>query len=316
MERLADITELLLKLKNQTYTNHEILLVVEHSEELLRKLTDFIAKKNMSNTRIIFTKKILGLSGARNLGIKEAKGEFVAIIDDDAVPTVEWLEQAVYCLTLSPLVIGVTGPAIPLWKDKPLEWLPDELQWIIGATTWWDKESLCEVRHAWGMNLAFKREAFEKCNGFSELHGLKKGETEGIDRFPHEDVEFSLRVRNFTKKRILYNPNMKVFHKVSSRKMNIKFFAQHAYVQGFAKRMLKELNGKYRDLSNSENSLDREFTVLKRVFTRVLPSSIMEFPKKPILTIHKLVVVMVVLFFLAIGYFSPFYLVVRHHSKN
>ena len=316
LSRLNDIEELLLKLKHQTYATYEIVIVIESSVKLLEKIQSFIKKNAMLNVKTVFTKEILGLSGARNLGVKEANGEYIAIIDDDAVPTTEWLEQAVNCLNISSTVIGATGPAIPLWKDKPLEWLPLELQWIIGATTWWDKKGICDVRHAWGMNLAFKREAFIKCYGFSENHGLKKGEEEGIKRFPHEDVEFSLRVRRTTRKRILYNPKMIVYHKVTSRKMNIKFFAKHAYVQGFAKRMVKEITNQYSDLPNCEKSLDREYDVLGRIFTVLVPSAIREMTEKPAMSMRKLLTTSVILFFLAAGYFSPFYFVVKANQEK
>jgi glucosyl-dolichyl phosphate glucuronosyltransferase len=316
LARLGDIEELLLELQHQTYRNFEIVVVVESSVNLLEKIQDFVKQNAMLNVRIIFSKDVLGLSGARNLGVRQATGDYIAIIDDDAVPTSEWLEQAVNCLNLSSTVIGVTGPAVPLWKDQPLEWLPLELQWIIGATTWWEKKQVCDVRHAWGMNMAFKRKAFNLCGGFSEKHGLKKGEAEGVKRFPHEDVEFSLRVRKVTKKRILYNPSMKVFHKVTSRKMNICFFAQNAYVQGFAKRMLKKLAHDYDELPKGEIALDREYALFRRLAKRTIPNILKELPKKPSVNIKKLLSIEIVIFFLALGYLSPFNMILSNHFKE
>jgi GT2 family glycosyltransferase len=311
MERFPDILELLCTLEKQTYSNEEILLVVENSKELLSKLKTYVEDNEFRNVKILFSEEVLGLSGARNIGVKGAKGELIAIIDDDAVPTTVWLEEAVKSLNLHPSIIGATGPAVPLWKDQPLEWLPSELQWIIGATTWWERDCLCEVRHAWGMNMAFKREAFETCGGFSESHGLKRGEEEGIERFPHEDVEFSLRVRKFTGKRIVYNPAMKVYHKVTARKMNLRFFAKHAYVQGFAKRMLKDLSKEDKDFPDGEDTLDREYVLLRRIFRVSIPSIFREIPRKPVLGLRKLFVTATILFFLAVGYYSPFFLRVK-----
>jgi glucosyl-dolichyl phosphate glucuronosyltransferase len=313
--RLQDIMELLIALENQTYSNFEILLAIESSEELCRRLRAFVKSQGFRNLKIIFSEKNLGLSGGRNEGIKEANGDFIAIIDDDALPVKNWLETGINSLNLNESVIGATGPAIPLWKDAPLDWLPQELGWIIGASTWWQKAEICDVRHAWGMNMIFKRDAFKICGGFSESHGLKRGEEEGINRFPHEDVEFSIRVRKLTRKRIIFNPEMKVFHKVRARKMNILFFAKNAYVQGFAKRMVKELSRKLDD-NNDELKLGREYQLLKAILAKVFPQALIKLPKEPSKSMRKITAITIVLSFLLIGYSSPFYGFVRRKKQK
>jgi GT2 family glycosyltransferase len=305
VKNFYNIIELLNALNRQTYSKLEIIAIIDGSKYLFESLKNR-SDIYLQSTQVVLTNKVLGLSGARNLGAKISKGKIIAFIDDDAVPLVNWVEEIVKSFKLDPSIAVVTGPALPLWEDKPIDWIPRELQWIIGATTWYDENKVCDVRHAWGMNMAFRRDIFLACNGFSTIHGLRRGEREGINRFPHEDVEFCLRLKRRTGMRIVYNPNVKVFHRVSRRKLTIKFFAKHAYVQGFAKRMLKELAKKYGE--DAKDMLSREYGLLKRVLFVTIPKIFKEIPKRPESSLNKLFVTMIILFFLAIGYYSPFFL--------
>jgi GT2 family glycosyltransferase len=304
VKNFSNIVKLLSVLNKQSYSNLEVIIIVDGDKNLFERLKTHNCGRDQ-NARVIFTDNMLGLSGARNLGARISRGEIIAFIDDDAIPSVDWVEKIIETFKLDPFIAAVTGPAFPLWEDKPIDWIPRELQWIIGTTVWYDEDKVCDVRHAWGMNMAFRRDIFLICNGFSIIHGLKRGEREGIDRFPHEDVEFCLRLKRKTGMRIVYNPNVKVFHKVSRRKLTVKFFAKHAYVQGFAKRMLKELIKKYGE--NAKDMLSREYELLEHVLFVTIPKIFKEIPRKPKSGLNKLFVTMIILFFLAIGYYSPFF---------
>lgn len=195
LDRLNDITELLDSLKTQTRNPDEIIMVVEKSVELHDRVKQYVEEKTAQNIQVVFNDGEPGLSAGRNLGIKEAKGDIIAFIDDDALPSPDWAEELVKTYR-DDSVIGVTGPAVPLWEDESMAWFPEEFNWIIGGTAWYaDSRSngITPVRNVWGMNMAFRKEAFELAGVFSTKLGLNSDK----GTLAEED-ELSIRIRQKT----------------------------------------------------------------------------------------------------------------------
>ena len=69
-------------IKNQTYKNLEIIIIYDDEDYSDLK---YIKKITRSDTRIklILNKNILGAGQSRNLGIKKAKGKYIAFLDAD-----------------------------------------------------------------------------------------------------------------------------------------------------------------------------------------------------------------------------------------
>ena len=67
---------------NQTYINLQIILVDDASTDISGQICDNFAKQD-SRIQVIHRKKNGGQSCARNTGLKHAKGEWVAFIDND-----------------------------------------------------------------------------------------------------------------------------------------------------------------------------------------------------------------------------------------
>ena len=79
---------------NQTYTNIEVIVVDdgsnEETKEVLKKLEPKITK--------LITQKNKGQSSARNIGIKEAKGEYILVLDSDDFFEPTFCEKAIEIL--------------------------------------------------------------------------------------------------------------------------------------------------------------------------------------------------------------------------
>lgn len=74
----------------QTFTDWECLLIDDGSPDNSGKICDEYAKKD-SRFRV-FHKENGGVSSARNLGVQEASGEWIAFIDSDDIVLCNWLE--------------------------------------------------------------------------------------------------------------------------------------------------------------------------------------------------------------------------------
>ncbi len=300
-KRLGDIFELLNSIKAQTYSNIETIFVAERSRELYDRTKAYVQENGIPNARVIFNDGELGLSAARNLGIKKAMGDIIAFVDDDVLISPDWAEEMIKTYE-DDSVIAVTGPAFPLWDDESAaSWFPEEFYWIMSCTAWSAWDDMKEVRNAWGMNMSFRREAFEKAGLFTSDFGLCNSKRTGWVDPPSEDVDMSLRARAKTGKHIFYNPNAKVRHRVYNYRISQSFIKQRAYSVGYQRRILKKLypeNGKDSDLLSQEHQL------LRRILTRLFPDIARQFFTNPVIAWRKLQVSVTVLFSVALGYYS------------
>lgn len=71
---------------NQTYTNWELILVDDMSTDNSVEIIDEYKKNHPNkNIRLIKLKKKGMAAGARNRGIEEAKGKYIAFLDADDI---------------------------------------------------------------------------------------------------------------------------------------------------------------------------------------------------------------------------------------
>ena len=74
----------------QSYNNIEVILIDDGSTDKSGNICDKLA---LSDSRIVVKhKKNGGLSSARNMGIDEAKGEYITFIDSDDVISEDYIE--------------------------------------------------------------------------------------------------------------------------------------------------------------------------------------------------------------------------------
>ncbi|RJR35249.1 MAG: glycosyltransferase [Desulfobacteraceae bacterium] len=113
-----------------------------------------------------------GLNSARNRALREARHEFVAFIDDDAVPDPDWL-QVLLSNFDDPLVFCVTGLTMPLeLETKAQEWFERCSPFGRGFTRVVYDSSNCSPpsagRAGAGVNMAFRRSVLNHVGSFDE----------------------------------------------------------------------------------------------------------------------------------------------------
>ncbi|MEM3434253.1 MAG: glycosyltransferase [Candidatus Methanomethyliaceae archaeon] len=143
-----------------------------------------------------------GLSYARNRGIREAKGEIIAFIDDDVVVIPNWASSILEIFQQLPEVDCLTGPVEPDWEQgEAPRWMNDELLFSVGVGNYGDKPKfLVGKEYPIGANMAFRRTVFARVGCFNTLLGRV-----GTTLLSYEDVEFVDRLRRMGGS-VLYHP--------------------------------------------------------------------------------------------------------------
>ncbi|MFC2002718.1 glycosyltransferase [Chloroflexota bacterium] len=299
LDRFKDIIELLNSIKNQIYSNIEIILVAERSRELYENIKAYLLEELTLNAKLVFNDGEQGASAGRNLGIKEANGDIIAFVDDDTVLFPDWAEQLIKTYQ-DESIIGVAGSCDPLWEDEYMDWFPQELYWILGCTGWSEWTEKDEIRNGAGANLSFRRGNLEDCKFLTDL-GPKRHEDNSWAQGLAEDAELSIRIQRETGKPIIYNPKVKLKHKVYKYRLSLKYITERSYQVGCSRSMLKKL---YTQSNKSTTLLSPEYNLMKRIFTRLFPDILKGFFKNPAIAWRKLWVTVIALFFVALGYFA------------
>lgn len=298
--RFQDVIALMESICAQRYCEIEVILVVEGSKTLYDNLASYLEENSICRVQLIFSPKCLGLSSARNLGIEASKGDIIAFVDDDVILGQNWAEQMVKSYGDSS-IIGVTGPALPLWEDESMSWLPKELYWLIGCTAWCDWKGMRKVRNVWGMNMSFRREAFKSTGGFSKEIGGVRGR-----RLHGEETELSIRVIRRTGKTIVYNPDVKVCHKVRRRRLTTLSIARASYWMGYTRHQLKTMFPPR--CRSSTDLLEPEHQLLKSILTELLPKTFRAFFPSPRISCRKIWITALSLTFVFSGYLSHLFI--------
>jgi len=122
--RLQSLDLLLGKLQNQN-TNRLFTysIVVVDNDHTQSAKSIVISYKKKSIIEIDYCNEpIQNISLARNKAVKNAKGDFVAFIDDDEFPDENWLIN-MYKTCNKYKAAGVLGPVKPYFENKPPEWI-------------------------------------------------------------------------------------------------------------------------------------------------------------------------------------------------
>jgi glycosyltransferase involved in cell wall biosynthesis len=261
-ERFQEVYQCIGSLKNQKKTPLEIILVLDPIDELV----EFYRSQFSSVAKIAVSDKF-GLSAARNKGVRIARGEIVAFIDDDATADENWLERLLVNYD-DPDVIGVGGRIDPNWEEPRPFWFPEELDWVFGCSYRGQESKRRAIRNPIGCNMSFRRSVFDEVGFFRS----------DIGRFGNallcdEDTEFSVRALDkIQNSRIMYEPLAVVHHNVGKKRARLKYLWKRSFYEGLSKAMISTS-------SVSSEILSTENVYLKYLFSVSIPSRLKKFYK-------------------------------------
>jgi GT2 family glycosyltransferase len=192
----AQIGRTLEALLANSYPSFEILVVDDASTDATRSSVEAFCASG--RVRLIHNGECVGPSRATNLAARQTGADFLFLIDGDCTPAADWIEQGARSLRTTG-VCAVEG-AVYYAEPRPTfrHRVPINPFYNLARR---GPLTVPQTDYA-NTSFAVRRDAFLAVGGFNE------------ERYPYgrEDTDLGLRLRRLG--RIVYNPDMKVTHKV------------------------------------------------------------------------------------------------------
>lgn len=206
----------------------EVLVVDNNSTDQTRKVVQEFCNRSPHRFRYLFESQ-QGKSHALNSGIREARGNILAFMDDDVTVHPSWLQSLTAPLR-SDEWAGAGGRIVPAWTFSPPRWLFADSYHAAGPLVGFHPSpNAGRLKEApIGTNMAFRKKMFEKYGYFRTDLGPRPG-----SEIRNEDTEFGDRLLNGGE-RLRYEPSALVFHPVTSDRINKKYFLKWWFNKGEA----------------------------------------------------------------------------------
>jgi glycosyltransferase involved in cell wall biosynthesis len=194
-----------------------------------------------------------GVSAARNAGARAATTDYIAYIDDDAIPSETWVEAILDAINERgcdrPALLG--GRILPKWEALLPAWWPPALRGLLSiieheGTGEYRSNELPPALEPYGCNMIVHVRSLLDTGGF----GCAIGRIAGI-LLSDEDIQLAWRLQDegFS---VRYDSNIVVFHQIQAKRLNPEWLLSRLYWQGastvLSRRMLHDGNAVWREL--------------------------------------------------------------------
>jgi glycosyltransferase involved in cell wall biosynthesis len=211
---------------------YEVLVVDNGSTDDTREICSDLVSRH-ENVRYVYEDS-LGLSYARNRGVAEAGGTYVAFLDDDARARADWLSAILRVFReVDPRPGCVSGKILPEWEVDPPEWMNDRLKGQLALQDWGDRSHFIG-ENEWfaGASLAYEKETLLSAGAFDPDLGRI-----GDNLLSMEEDLLRCRIES-AGKRYFYDPGIVARHFIKKERLKKEWFEERAYWNGFSNAVL------------------------------------------------------------------------------
>jgi glycosyltransferase involved in cell wall biosynthesis len=196
----------------------EVLVVDNNSTDQTHQVVESFCCQYPGRFRYLFEPQS-GKSHALNAGIRGARGEILAFMDDDVIVEPTWLQNLTASLHHGEWA-GSGGRILPEPAFSPPPWLPAKGPYALLPLAVFDLGVKAGplLEPPYGTNMAFLKQMFEKYGGFRTDLGPQPG-----SEIRGEDTEFGRRVL-LAGERLWYEPSAVVYHPAPEQRVRKEYF--------------------------------------------------------------------------------------------
>lgn len=180
-----------------------------------------------------FLEQSQGLSFARNRGMKEARGELLVFLDDDAFARKDYLKNLEYQLTTHPDMAAFGGKITPLYESGQVpSWMSRwSYSWVSALNM--GKEVCLFAQNAFpiGANMGFRQACVSRYGYFNTDLGRNKN-----NLMAGEEKDFFNRLKA-GKEKIYYFPDIEVLHVIPIQRTTSDYIKKLALGIGKSERI-------------------------------------------------------------------------------
>jgi hypothetical protein len=228
LDRWTELVAACTAVNEQLRAGDSLIVVIDHNAELFDRACSQIS------AQVVASDGPQGLSGARNTGVRLAKADIVAFLDDDATPAAGWLEPLRAAFADSSVAV-VGGAVHPRWEGGSApRWFPSEYLWVVGCDYAGLPANGAEMRNPIGANMAVRRIGFDLVGPFSTGVGRLGTVPVGC-----EETEWCIRLKQASPdSRVVRETASAVDHLVPRSRQTVKYFVRRCYHEGRSKAWL------------------------------------------------------------------------------
>ncbi|CAN5249410.1 glycosyltransferase family A protein [soil metagenome] len=168
-----------------------------------------------------------GLSEARNLAISETSGEWIAYLDDDAVPASDWLTNILETLKVAPDNCGaIGGQLLPVYPPGSVPAIGRRWKMYLSLNETSGERDCTERFELIGANSCFRRKALDQIGSFPLDLGRYGG-----NLLSGEDVWVMWRLKK-AGWRMRYDSRFSAGHKIPRERLVFDWVKSRAYWEG------------------------------------------------------------------------------------
>ncbi len=218
--------------------NFEVLIIDNVSQDNTKEIGDRYQEKYY-NFRYIY-EPVLGLSKARNSALDQAKGKYIAYLDDDAIPCEEWLESILDSFTtVEPSPVCVGGPIYGLWEIPKPDWIHKYMEDFFTVLDYGSEPRwFPPKKFPYGANMCYEKKSLENVGGFKEELGRQ-----GNKLLSQEELLVNWILEKQGGK-FYYNPKASVKHWIPKERINAEWLLRRNYWQGRSEAVADKIMGK------------------------------------------------------------------------